>query len=255
MPAPPAERRLRAERLRDYFALQLRLAESVAERTGKPVHELVGRWTNFYQRFGLGNVDLAATRPEWRAYCDELSRLRTNDARAAWTAAFYVDAPESAPRPERETFGCFGCDPPDDDGVMRIHFSNHDSADGVGPLSRAKIPRRRAELRTLFARVAAAHPRTVAVQGGSWLYNLEAYRRLFPPAYGESRRSLDKGRLSGTSSWGQFLDHNEAIKPDLRDAFLRKLPTIDLETPWRDFPLPALQTRAPIGLFHGFYDR
>ena len=60
-------------------------------------------------------------------------------------------------------------------------------------------------------------------------------------------------RLRGTSSWGQFLDHREAIKPDLRDTFLRNIETVDITAPWRSFPLPALRVAAPIGLFYDLY--
>ena len=65
----------------------------------------------------------------------------------------------------------------------QIHFSNRDSADDVGPLSRAKTPRRLAELKTMFGFIRETWPEAISVQGGSWLYNLEAYRlRLLPAA-------------------------------------------------------------------------
>ena len=85
-------------------------------------------------------------------------------------------------------------------------------------------------------------PAARTVQGGSWLYNLEAYRRLFPVA---SRRPVvrpppGRVRLGGTSSWGQFLDYREAVKPDLRAAFLRNIETLDVDAPWR-----AWSTAAP----------
>ena len=37
------------------------------------------------------------------------------------------------------------------------------------------------------------------------------------------------------------------------DAHLRNIETIDIEAPWRAFPLPALRTRAPIELFYDLY--
>jgi len=61
-------------------------------------------------------------------------------------------------------------------------------------------------------------------------------------------------RLRGTSSWDQFLDHREAVKPDLRAAFLRKIETVDIAAPWRSFPLPALRVAAPIELFYDLYE-
>ena len=253
MPIPTGARLERARRLRDLFEVQLRLTERVSMAECVPIHQLVGRVTNLHMRFGLGDIDKVPPSPEWQAYCDALAPLRTLEARADLTEETFACAAEEVP-PAREAFGCFGFDPPDGDGVLRIHFRNQDSADGVGPLDRSKIPRRRAELAAMFARIAELHPTATAVQGGSWLYNLEAYRRLFPPAYGDSRRPPERARLSGTSSWGQFLDHTGAAKPDLCAALVRRLPTIDIAAPWREFPLPVLQTRAPIGLFHAFYE-
>ncbi|HEY9218163.1 MAG TPA: hypothetical protein VIO94_08945, partial [Phenylobacterium sp.] len=158
------------------------------------------------------------------------------------------------PRPDPE-FGCFSYEPPDANGAVRIHFHNRDSADGTGPLTQAKAPARMAELQAMFAHVETVHPQARAVRGGSWLYNLEAYRRLFPPAYGASRRAPERVSLSGTSSWGQLLDHTEAVKPAVRDAFLARLPELDPAAPWRVFPLPALRTQAPLALFGPFYAR
>ena len=103
----------------------------------------------------------------------------------------------------------------------------------------------------MFGFIRETWPEAISVQGGSWLYNLEAYRRLFPPAYGELRRPPSGPvRLGGTSSWGQFLDYREAVKPDLRAAFLRNIETLDVDAPWLAFPMPALRTVAPIELFY-----
>jgi hypothetical protein len=35
----------------------------------------------------------------------------------------------------------------------------------------------------MFAHIRQHVPQATAVRGNSWLYNLEAYRRLYPPAY------------------------------------------------------------------------
>jgi hypothetical protein len=249
-----AERRATAERLGDYFALQLRFAEHMAARAGVPLAESLAYNTNLQRRFGLGDVEFSPTPREWVAYVTALEALASPEQRLAWTKAFYVTAPEDVPPPDRRAFGCFSFDPADDEGVVRIHFSNRDSADGIGPLNRAKSPRRLAELKAMFALVRETQPAAMTVQGGSWLYNLEAYRRLFPEAYGASRSPPERVRLRGTSSWGQFLDHREAIKPDLRAAFLRNIETVDIAAPWRSFPLPALRVAAPIGLFYDLYE-
>jgi hypothetical protein len=226
----------------------------MAARAAIPLADSLTRYTNLQRRFGLGHGGVGPAPPEWLAYVGEMERLSAPEQRLDWTQRFYVGAPEDLPPADQRKFGCFGCDPPNEAGVLRIHFSNRDSADGVGPLSRAKTPRRLAELKTMFGFIRETWPDALTVQGGSWLYNLEAYRRLFPAAYGDSRRPPPSPvRLGGTSSWGQFLDHREAVKPELREAFLRNLETMDVDAPWLAFPLRALMTSAPIGIFYAFY--
>ena len=98
------------------------------------------------------------------------------------------------------------------------------------------------------------HAAAQLVLGGSWLYHLEAYRRLFPPIYGESRVVQEgTAHLQGTSSWGQFLDHREAVRPALRAQFLANLATLDLHRLWTVFPLPTYSTQAPLQAFYAFY--
>ena len=106
----------------------------------------------------------------------------------------------------------------------------------------------------MFTYVKQTYANAKAVRGGSWLYHLEAYRRLFPPVYGDSREVLEgTARFQGTSSWGQFLDHHEAVKPALREQFLANLATLDLQRLWEVFPLPTYSAQAPIQAFYDWY--
>jgi hypothetical protein len=248
-----AERRGRAERLRDYFALQLLFARHVAWRAAMPLEDAVARYTNLHRRFGLGDGgDRPRSRP-WMHYVGELVRLRTDQERLEWTLACFIAAPQERPPANEEQFGCFGCTPPDAGGVIRFHFTNKHNGGGAGPLSRTKISARVAELRSMFTFIRQNHPSAAIVEGASWLYNLEAYRRLFPPEYGASRYRPPRVRLTGSSSWGQFLDHHGAVKPALREVFLRNLQAMDVAAPWLAFPLPALRTSAPVERFYTFY--
>jgi hypothetical protein len=243
----------RAERLRDYFDLQLRFAEAVAATGALPLADAVAHCTNLYRRFGLGRWQDAPIAPAWHSYTTRLLTLATHDQRVAWTQAFFVQAPPERLPPGRQQFGCFGCDPPDAHGRVRIHFTNHDT-DGIGPLSRTKMGRRRQELHALFTYVRHTYSEAHAVLGGSWLYHLDAYRRLFPPVYGASRTvQAGTAHLQGTSSWGQFLDHREGVKPALRAQFLANLTRLDLQRLWEVFPLPTYRAQAPLQAFYTFY--
>ncbi|HWA60292.1 MAG TPA: hypothetical protein VG939_02910 [Caulobacteraceae bacterium] len=244
-------RRQEAERLRDYFEVQLLFAEALALRSRRALPETCLAFTNLHRRFGLGRIDGEAPCAAWTRYAEGLERCGSGDERLEWTVAFFADAAPEASTTRR--FGCFSYELMDGGQVVRIHFSNRDSDDGRGPLVRGKADRRRSELGEMFAFVRAHHADARAVRGGSWLYNLEAYRRLFPPEYAASVAEPGRVRLDGTSSWGQLLDFTGQVKPDVRAALLANLVTLDPDAPWTAFPLRALAAQAPIEGFWRFY--
>jgi len=253
-PSSTIERAERGERLRDYFDLQLRFAEAVAETAALPLSEAVSQCTNFYRRFGLGRLQGAPIAPAWKKYTAQLMTLETHEQRVAWTQACFAQSPPESLPPGQRQFGCFSCDPPDEDGRVRIHFTNRDT-DGIGPLSRTKIDTRRQELKAMFTYVQQTYADAKEVRGGSWLYHLGAYRRLFPPVYGDSREVQEgTSRFQGTSSWGQFLDHREGVKPALREQFFENLKKLDMHRLWEVFPLPACRAHAPMQAFYDFFD-
>jgi len=238
-----------AARFSDYFALQLLFAEAVARGRGEALGEVVRRFTNLHRRLALGEVDDGEPGPEWRAFADGLEACRAHEDRVAWTLAALAAAPDEPPQATHVRFGCFAFEPPDD-GLVRIHFNNRDSTPGAGPLSRARRPARTAELSRMFAHLRGRHPDARRVAGASWLYHTEAYRSLFPADYVASRRIAEPVRLTGTSSWGQFLTHEGAVKHDLRAVFVGRFGEIDPAQPWTIFPLRPLAVTAPVESFY-----
>jgi hypothetical protein len=249
-----SERAARAERLRAYFGLQLLLAERIAAARPMPLAEAVLEFTNLHRRFGLGRPERDGPAAEWAVYAERLASLESAGARLDWTIAVFERAAEDVPTDPQFPFGCFAYEPPNREGVVRIHFYNRDSDDGVGPLAAAKIERRRADLRALFTHLRATYPGARSLRGGSWLYNLEAYRRLFPPAYVASRAPMDGPRLTGASTWGQLLRHDESVNETTAAAFLANLDALDPAEPWAVFPHRAQVTSAPVEAFYGFYE-
>jgi hypothetical protein len=246
---------MRSERLHGYFDLQLRFAQTVAEIGSLPLADASARYTNFHRRFGLGYLQGLPCSAAWTRYIDHLSLLKTHDQRVSWTQAFFLHSPEESPPANEHRFGCFSCSPPNAEGILRIHFANRDNDGSTGPLNHAKIASRKGELKEMFAFIKSVYPSVQGVRGTSWLYHIQAYRRLFPLPYGDSRviRKTDL-RFDGTSSWGQFLTHQEQIKPAMREQFLQNLHKLDIAHLWRAFPLPALMTNAPVAVFYDFYN-
>ena len=241
-------------RWKDYFDIQLRFADRLARLGGIDPVQAVTFYTNLHRRFGFGRIIDGRTAEGWRSYVEQLIELRSLEERVAWTQRFYIGAHEEVPPDGERQFGCFGYDPPNREGQVRIHFGNLDSQNESGPLHHSNIDRRLAELRRMFTHVRRNHTDAVSVLGKSWLYHLPAYRRLFPGGYGESRVILTAGhRFDGMSSWGQFLDHKATVKPEIRDAFLDNLPRLDPDHPYLVFHYPVLRAEADIAGFYEMY--
>lgn len=239
-----------AERLRDYFEVQLLFAETLAARTARTLSDACLEFTNLHRRFGLGRAVGGVVHPEWTRYAHGLEQRASGLDRLDWTVAFLRDAPSE--KSDTRRFGCFSHEllP---DGVVRIHFNNRDSDDRCGPLARAKIGRRLSDLQEMFGFIRERHPAARTVRGGSWLYNLEAYRRLFPPEYAASIFEPERVRLDGTSSWGQLLDFRGCVKPAVRQAVLDNIRNVDVAAPRTAFPLRALGAESAIEPFYRLY--
>jgi hypothetical protein len=240
------------ERYRDFFDLQLRFAEAVAEKTSTPIADTVLLSTNFHRRFGLGDApDDGATGPAWQQYARGLEALTTHQQRADWTQTFYAKAPDERSSFPNHVFGCFSFHAGDATDMVRLHFSNRDA---LGPLSKARAGARRRELESMFATIRKRFPNAGHVEGRSWLYGTEAYRRLFPEDYVRSRVMIESGdRFQGMSRWGQFLDRDGNVKPALKEMFLRNIARLNPDKLWEAFPLPSFRATAPIDVFYECY--
>jgi hypothetical protein len=118
------------------------------------------------------------------------------------------------------SFGCFSYALLGKDRI-HLHFQNADTV-GHSSLGIACLGQRRADLTALFDHVKRNLPAAIQVVGVSWLYNIEAYRRLFPASYGASARVLPN-RFRSMPLWGQFLDRHGDIKESMTRPFLERL--------------------------------
>jgi hypothetical protein len=174
-------------------------------------------YTNFYIRFGLGR-DFDPGVAVWQAY---LSGLRDADDGRDWTYRFYRTRPHDGGAPAVvATSGCFSCARLDADRI-RLHFLNAEGG-GHSPLAKDRRDQRVAELTALFSHVKDTVPHTARVIGGSWLYNLEAYRCLFPPRYIASARAVAP-RFRHMPLWGQFLDRHGEVRESAAREFRDRL--------------------------------
>ncbi len=231
-----------------FFDLQLAFAQKVTMLSGLPLSHVLLDYTNLYIRFGLGR-DFDATQPVWLDY---LSGLHAATDVGDWTYGFYVARGGEPPGPPVvATFGCFSYARLGEDRI-RLHFKNVE-ASGVSPLVRERSGRRMAELAALFEHVSRTVRQSVRVVGASWLYNLEAYRRLFPAPYLATARVMP-GRFRHMPLWGQFLDRHGAVKEHMTRPFLEGLARpATMDGLDRCFPLPLLSLEASVQHFYDFY--
>ncbi len=234
--------------LEEYFSLQLKFAAHYAVKAVVPLDVAIERCTNLRRRLNLWG-DAGA--PQWDLF---LCRINSVGNDLAEQVALCAEFQQSHPNIElQQAFGCFSYDPPDPFGILRIHFL---APDGIlsSPLAVENIQARRSELRELFSHVQRAEPRAANVRGVSWLYNLHAYRRLFPQAYGASVQPIRFPlHLNGSSTWGQVLNWRQEVRPAVRDQLLARLSDMEVATPWRVFPLQALIATTQIEVFYDHF--
>jgi hypothetical protein len=230
-----------------FFDLQLEFAERVGGVTGLPLERAVLQYTNFYIRFGLGG-DFDPAHPGWREYA---AGLGDAEDRGDWTYRYFMSRPHAvAWPPVVATFGCFAYARLGEERI-RLHFHNAD-ADG-SPLANERRAERRAELAALFAHVRRAGGPPVSVVGASWLYNIEAYRRLFPTSYLATARVMT-GRFQHMPLWGQFLDRRGEVRPSMAERLLERLARQSALDGLDDcFPLQVLRLEVPVRELNEFY--
>jgi hypothetical protein len=234
-----------------FFDLQLSFAEKVRALSGMSLGSALFEYTNLYVRFGLGR-EFDAQNETWRTYVAGLPGTEGGEADREWTYRFYLKDPEATTAPPVvATSGCFSYALSSVDRA-RLHFRNAET-DGGSPLGAARVERRRADLSALVEHMKRTANEVNLVTGGSWLYNLDAYRRLFPPAYGSSARVVP-GRYKSMTLWGQFLDHHGQVKESMTRPFLSSLAQrTSLDRLEECFPFQVLAVHAPAQEFYDFY--
>ena len=89
--------------------------------------------------------------------------------------------------------------------------------------------------------------------GASWLYNLDAYRRLFPVPYLAPAHVIGH-RFQRMPLWGQFLDRYGETKESMTRPFLERLERqSSSDNLDQCFPFQVLSVEAPVLEFYAFY--
>ncbi|MBI5470507.1 hypothetical protein HY968_04300 [Candidatus Kaiserbacteria bacterium] len=250
----------------DFFRIQTEFASAAAKLQNMPFANACTEYTNLFNFLGDGEREWEAVDKAWNQFVDKSKPyVETGDMNGvARIAKETYNRPGEREQPGSHHFGCFsyGVRPPEDGapGEIAVHFQNRDGK-GSGPLSAAKIEKRKSELREMFKEIKDKYKdEEYIVTGASWLYNIPQYRDLFPQDYKESldqsqNVAPNKRYLQNLGLWGQFLKADGGINTRQVEKFLAKVKDAKTEEQLLDaFPVKTLTPRSPIASFYRMVD-
>ena len=236
---------------KEFLTLQVKFAEKIAEVSHQALEDVLMDHTMLRNLFNL-RVSHEIPNPLWDAFIEGLG---TSDIPEDWIYDFYLQRMDAEPTSpdDRQFFGCFSYVYPwRNTRKLRLHFENRETFEH-GALSKDRMSVRQSELLLMFRHIQANHPDVETVRGGSWLYNIPAYLRLFPPDYVKTAKPVGY-ETEFWALWGQFIARNGSIRQPAATQFLEclnKQRTVDgcLQC----FPYQVLRPECPIETFYDFF--
>ena len=254
VPAPEAwEPRYEIPIQKEFFQLQFEFAKLVAERRNLLLDTAVISYAPFIRNNAFKRNEDSAERVPHEDVTEETM------ADIAYENYLKQVRPDVIPYHEGTRFGCFFHTYNAHNRVAELHFVNAEY-DVKGPLDASKLGSRRREVTDVLKNIRDMHPHVRSITGDSWLYNLEAYRRILPARYTSNAEPSEKwGEWArGTTIWGQFLDSEGGAKQDLGAILLERAKELGPETPLHELlraPLMRpLIVAADIADFYTEYD-
>lgn len=238
----------------EFLTLQIRFAQKIAEVSHQALADVLIDYTMLRNLFNL-RVSHDIPNPLWDEF---IKGLGTSGNLEDWTYDFYLQrtAVEQDLSDERQFFGCFSYVYPwRNTKKLRLHFENRETSEH-GALSKARMTLRKSELSEIFRYIQANHPDVETVRGGSWLYNIPAYIRLFPSDYIKTAIPIGHEHETGFwALWGQFIGRNGSIRQPAATQFLECLSKQKtVEDCLQCFPFQVLRPECPIEKFYTFYN-
>ena len=195
----------------EFISVQLAFARRMSELSHRPLEDTLIDCTMLRTLLNIRVTKETAQESEaWQSF---LRGLRNASEPDRWAYDHYLEREKDEPPINaQDGFGCFWYSYPfRNEPRVRLHFRNADTS-GKGALSLERVGVRRHELTRLLRDVREKHTEAETVRGGSWLYNIDAYRRLFPPEYLASAKPVGY-ELGFWALWGQFL--RGGFRPDI----------------------------------------
>lgn len=241
---------------RGYFELQFAFARALAERNERDLLEEVKSVAPAIDRHITGYG--ANGRSELLDGVTEETAVEIAYQNYLKEAGFTASVQEVIPYHHGTRYGCFSHTYDAQRHMAYIHFVNAEHGE-TGPLAKENIAHREHELRDVLQNIKHSHPDAELMMNRSWLFNTEAFRRLFPESYVNSREVNEDPVLwrRGTVVWGQFIDSKLRVKQDLAEVLLERARTIPV-TPQATSQLLEAPLMKPVhieGPIQDFYDK
>ncbi len=246
------------QKVREHVDLRLRFAQAMSDAKKEPLAKCLDEFTDLRLRIMGSRPREVAHTAAWQQFTNDIESTQGHEARLNKIMERYREPAERIDFRE-DPYWPFRYDYVDNvegEPFIATHFGSLSPAanvpEGPGLLSKERYEEQRAKLKAMFAEIKQKYPEVEKVRGRSWAYNLEAYRRLYPSAYGDSR-TLSKGGFHGGARWGQFRTSDGGVNPKMRETFLENLKNVDPENPEAAFPMQTWQVQAPISEFYKEY--
>ena len=231
---------------KQYFKIQFDFANKLAQLKNIPLTQSLLLFTTFYKRLGIKGRAVEDN-PMWQEY---IGGIKQGKNPLDWFYFLYTKYKEGKKDVKIERpFGDFNYSV--EGNSVFIHF-NPDIHQIVGSLKKEMIPTRMKELTKMFKYLNENEPNITTVEGNTWAYNLESYKRLFPLEF-TKRPIINTECFQGSSGWGQFFKSNGEMNQDRIDEFYKNLEHLDGNNPHLAFPFQVLKVSAPIEIFYDFY--
>ena len=244
---------------KDFFALQLSYAHKLAKRFRRNLDDILFNYTTFSR-----SINLAAERPfdqsnpVWNTYIKGLCKAVDD---AEWTHVYYLNYCANVPMSKDEAFNgniLFGSFyfVLRNNRVIRPHFIKlGDDTSPHSVISNERMAESLRNLRRMFQFIKDNISGAKTVRGNTWLYNLEAYRRLYPLEYTTQMVANELHEFQFMALWGQFFDRNWQVKDLLANELLNRIEALNSLANLRFcFPYQALMPRRNIQAFYDYYE-
>lgn len=235
---------------KEFFALQIKFAELVGKHCKIPFEKVLFSHTSLYTRL-IGYHDEVApnkSNPKWQEILRGLPKGFKEQTNYIYQK--YLDYEKSKPKKtNQKKFGCFAFSYHEKVNRFELHFSN---SDPKGNLGKDRVKCRIKELKELFTTMKSCNKKGARVYLTTWLLGIEAFNRLYPPAFIKAAKPWTAQLAQNNAHWGQFVDRHGSLKKELAKQLLCN--ASECRSKINDyFPLPCFRSEVEQAVFYDFY--